>query len=79
MATKRRSPEQMQMAILRTAREPEATVSSITQLVSLQWQAWKRLSGDLMKKGMLMQKDGHYRTTAKGLEWLRLREAMDEV
>lgn len=79
MTTKKRSREEMVAAILRHTRQPETTVSQITQMVSLPWNSWKSISGELLERGLLVKVDGHYRTTEKGLEWLRLREEMGKV
>jgi predicted transcriptional regulator len=74
--TRKRSREEMAEQILREARSPEATVTGIMQVVSLEWNSWKALKAKLLKGGLLVVVDGHLRTTDKGIAYLAARERL---
>ena len=74
--TRKRSKEEMAENILRAARTPESTVSQVMQLVSLSWDSWQELIPKMRSAGLLLVKDGFYRTTDKGLEYIELREKL---
>jgi predicted transcriptional regulator len=75
--TRKRSREEISEAILRRAREPEATVTSITIGLGVAWSTWLIVSEDMIKRGHLTRKNGCYQSTEKGLSWLEMREKMN--
>ncbi len=74
--TRKRSKEEIQAMILMRGLEPEATVSSMTSLMSLRWRTWLGLKAELIENGMMVQTGKIFQTTEKGIEWLKLREQM---
>lgn len=81
MGLRKRQRETVIEAILRAASAEGAMQLRITGVVGLNWVQWRDIIPMLINAGLLIKKDEKniYVTTDKGIEWLHLRDRMNEL